>query len=68
MGNGLLLVIYTIAQLWHNFLCDGLRMVQFPLHPLGTRAEGVQLNCSTIVQGVQWKLCHPQAIAMEIAP
>ena len=55
-------------------------MVQFPLrwpgdgsissavHPLGMRAEGVQLFCSTSAEVVQWNLCHEQAIAMEIAP
>ena len=64
----ILLVLHFIAQLWSNFHCEGLRMVQFhckplvqvlqfPLHPFSMRAEGVQ-----------WKLHHPEVLAMEIAP
>ena len=54
----LLLLLYTIAQLWCNFHCNDPEMAQFPLHPFNTRVEGVK-----------WKLQHLcQGGAIEIVP
>ena len=55
----LLLVLHSIAQLWSNFNCEDLRMVQFPLHPLGTHAEGVQWKLQHLYQERAMKLHHP---------